>query len=118
MKNIKNINDAVSIYTSAWNEADRESILEKLSQCLAPEVSYTDNITDTIVGLDALTDFILSSYEHMGPRSFHLMAEPNNHHQTALYRWLAVRDNGFPMDGLDFAEFDSEYRITRIVGFI
>jgi len=118
MENIKNIEETIITYTNAWNEPDREAIKEKISKCWAPDGIYTDNITDAIRGYDAIADFIFSSYEHLGPRKFHVLATPETHHQNGRFNWLAVREDGYPFQGMDFFEFDSENRITRIVGFI
>ncbi|MCF0051682.1 hypothetical protein LXM25_16555 [Dyadobacter sp. LJ53] len=118
MENIRNIEEVIRTYTSAWNETERGAIREKISRCWAPEGTYTDSITDTIIGYDAITDFIISSYEHMGPRSFHLLAAPEVHHQCGRFNWLAVRQQGYPIQGMDYFEFDSENRIIHIKGFI
>lgn len=117
MENMKNIEETILTYTSAWNETEREAILEKISKCWAPAGTYTDRLTDTITGPDAITDLIISSYVQMGPRTFHVLAEPQVHHQSGRFRWLAVRPEGYPVEGMDYFEFDSEKRITRIVGF-
>jgi hypothetical protein len=61
MKNITNIKDAILTYTSAWNETERAVILEKISKCWGSEGTYTDRLTDTIIGQDAITDLIISS---------------------------------------------------------
>lgn len=95
----------------------RETILAKISQCWAPEATYTDRLTDTITGRDAITDLIISSFEQMGPRTFKVLGEPQTHHQSGRFRWLAIRPEGYPIEGMDYFEFDSEHRITRIVGF-
>jgi len=117
MENIKNIEATILTYTSAWNETEREAILEKISRRLAPGVTYTDPLTDTITGPEAVADLIISSYAQMGPRTFQVLAEPQAHHQCGRFRWLAIRTEGYPVEGMDFFEFDSENRITRIVGF-
>lgn len=117
MENNQNINEVILTYTSAWNETEPEAILEKISKCWAPAGTYTDRLTDTITGPDAITNLIISSYEQMGPRKFQVLAEPQVHHQCGRFRWLAIRPEGYPVEGMDYFEFDSENRITRIVGF-
>jgi len=117
MENIKNIEETILTYTSAWNETEREVILEKISKCWAPAGTYTDCLTDTITGQDAITDLIISSYGQMGPKTFQVLAEPHVHHQSGRFRWLAIRPEGYPVEGMDYFEFNSENRITRIVGF-
>jgi hypothetical protein len=117
MENIKNIEETILTYTSAWNETEREAVLEKISTCWAPGGSYTDRLTDTITGQDAIADLIISSYGQMGPRKFQVLAEPPVHHQSGGFRWLAMKPEGYPVEGMDYFEFDSENRITRIVGF-
>jgi hypothetical protein len=117
MENNQNIEETILTYTSAWNEIAREAILEKISKCWAPCGTYTDRITDTITGQDAIADLIISSYGQIGPRTFQVLAEPQVHHQSGRFRWLAIRPEGYPIEGMDYFEFDSENRITRIVGF-
>ena len=117
MENIKNIENTILTYTSAWNETDREAILQKISQCWALNGTYTDPLTDTISGQDEIADLILSSYAQMGPRTFNVLSEPKIHHHSGRFRWLAIRPGGYPVEGMDYFEFDQENRITRIVGF-
>ncbi|MCC8409157.1 nuclear transport factor 2 family protein [Mucilaginibacter sp. UR6-1] len=117
MENNKSIEKTILTYTSAWNETEREAVLEKISKCWAPGGAYTDHLTDTITGPEAITDLIISSYRQMGPRTFQVLAQPQVHHQSGRFRWLAVRPEGYPIEGMDYFEFDSENRITRIVGF-
>ncbi|RFZ84169.1 nuclear transport factor 2 family protein [Mucilaginibacter terrenus] len=117
MGNNQNIEETILTYTSAWNENEREVILEKISKCWAPDGTYTDRLTDTITGPDAITDLIVSSLGQMGPRTFKVLAEPQVHHQSGRFRWLAIRPEGYPVEGMDYFEFNSENRITRIVGF-
>jgi len=117
MENNEKIEDTILVYTSAWNETERGSILEKISQCWAPAGTYTDRLTDTITGREAIADLIISSYEQMGPRTFKVLAGPQTHHQSGRFRWLAIRPEGYPIEGMDYFEFDGEGRITKIVGF-
>jgi len=117
MENNKKIEETILMYTSAWNETELGSILEKVSQCWAPEATYTDPLTATITGREAITNLIISSYEQMGPRTFKVLAGPQTHHQSGRFRWLAIRPEGYPIEGMDYFEFDGESRITRIVGF-
>ncbi|WP_158826639.1 nuclear transport factor 2 family protein [Mucilaginibacter lacusdianchii] len=117
MENIKNIEETIRTYTSAWNETEREAIMKIISQCWAPDATYTDPLTDTITGQEAITELIISSYDQMGPRTFKVLAAPQTHHQSGRFRWLAVRPEGYPAEGMDYFEFDDQNRITRIVGF-
>lgn len=111
------IEATILTYTSAWNLTQREAILEKLGACWSAAGTYTDPLTDTITGPEALADLIISSYQTMGPRTFKVLAEPQAHHQCGRFRWLAIRPDGYPAEGMDFFEFDDDHRITRIVGF-
>ncbi|MFD0792128.1 isomerase [Mucilaginibacter litoreus] len=117
MENIKNIEETILTYTSAWNETEPEVIEERIGRCWAPEATYTDRLTDTITGQAAITNLIISSYKQMGSRTFKVLGEPDTHHNSGCFRWLAIRPEGYPVIGMDYFEFDSDYRITRIVGF-
>ncbi|SEA62221.1 hypothetical protein [Pedobacter hartonius] len=116
MENIKNIEETILTYTSAWNETERGAIMEKIQKCWAPEGTYTDKHTE-ITGQDSITDLIISSYGQMGPRTFEVLGEPLTHHHSGRFKWLAIRPEGYPTEGMDYFEFDEENRITRIVGF-
>lgn len=117
MENIKSIEEIILIYTNAWNETEPGAIREKIDQCWSAEGTFTDKVTDTITGRDAITDLIISSYDQMGPRTFEVLAEPVTHHRSGRFRWLVIRPEGYPAEGLDYFEFDEQNRITRIVGF-
>jgi hypothetical protein len=117
MENNKNIEETILTYTSAWNETEREAIHEKINRCWAPEGTYTDKLTDTITGQEAIVDLIVGSYTQMGLRTFKVLGKPDTHHQSGRFRWLAIRPEGYPVEGMDYFEFDEQHRITRIVGF-
>ncbi|WP_345209091.1 isomerase [Mucilaginibacter gynuensis] len=117
MENIKNMEETMLTYTSAWNETEREAIMAKIKACWAPEGTYTDKLTDTIIGQDAIIDLIISSYGQMGPRTFKVLSQPETHHRSGRFSWLAIRPEGYPVQGMDYFEFDEQNRITRIVGF-
>jgi hypothetical protein len=53
----------------------------------------------------------------VGPRKSKVLAEPHIHHHSGRFRWLAICPEGYPVEGMDYFEFDSENHITRIVGF-
>ena len=117
MENKKNIEETILTYTSAWNETEREVIKAIISRCLAKDATYTDPLTDTLSGQDAIIELITGSYEQMGPRTFQVLGEPSTHHNNGRFRWLAIRPEGYPVEGMDYFEFDRDNRITRIVGF-
>ena len=117
MQNIKTIEETILLYTSAWNETEREAIVGKINQIWPPEGTYSDPITDTITGREAITELIVSSYAQMGQRTFKVLDVPEFHHQSGRFRWLAIRPEGYPIEGMDYFEFDDKNRITRIVGF-
>lgn len=117
MENIKSIEEIILIYTSAWNETEREAIREKIDKCWSSEGTFTDKVTNTITGRDAITELIISSYDQMGPRTFKVLAEPVTHHRSGRFRWLVIRPEGYPAEGMDYFEFNEQNHITRIVGF-
>ena len=117
MENNQSIEETILTYTSAWNETEPKAIRAKINKCWAAEASYTDKITDTITGQEAITDLIIRSYELMGPRTFKVLGQPETHHKNGRFRWLAIRPEGYPVEGMDYFEFDEQNRIIRIVGF-
>ena len=117
MENIKSTEEIILIYTSAWNETEPKAIREKIDQCWSAEGTFTDKVTDTITGRDAITELIIGSYSQMGPRTFTVLAEPATHHRSGRFHWLVTRPKGYPAEGMDYFEFDEQNLITRIVGF-
>ena len=117
MENMKTIEETILTYTSAWNETEPEKIKALISRCLAVDGTYTDRLTDTITGQQGITDLIIRSYEQMGPRTFQVLSAPETHHNAGRFRWLAILPEGYPVEGMDYFEFNSDNRITRIVGF-
>ncbi|WP_342644479.1 isomerase [Mucilaginibacter sp. CSA2-8R] len=117
MENTQSIEETILTYTSAWNETERKNIAGKIRQCWSPDASYTDKLTDTITGQEAIIDLIVNSYLQMGPRTFRVLGKPDVHHQSGRFHWLAIRPDCYPIEGIDYFEFDNQNRITRIVGF-
>ena len=117
MENMKSIEENVLIYVSAWNETEREEIRKKIDECWSAEGTFTDKVTDTITGRDAIIDLIVSSYKQTGPKNFNLLAQPVTHHRSGHYRWMNLPAEGYPAEGMDYFEFDEQNLITRIVGF-
>jgi hypothetical protein len=117
MQNSKNIEETILMYTSAWNETKREAIVEKINEIWATGGTYCDPVTNTITGREAITELIISSYAQLGPRTFKVLDVPEHHHQRGRFRWLAIRPEGYPIEGMDYFEFDDKNCITRIVGF-
>ena len=117
MENLKSIEEIVLLYTSAWNETEQEAIRKKIDQCWSAEGTYTDKLTNTVTGRDGITNLIISSYDQMGPRTFKVLGMPDTHHHSGRFRWLAIRPEGYPAEGMDYFEFNEQNQITRIVGF-
>jgi hypothetical protein len=113
----QNIQEIILTYTSAWNETGPEIIREKINRSWSINGTYIDKLTDTVIGRDFLPDLIVASHTQMGPRTFHVVAEPVTHHRSGHFRWLVTRSEGYPAEGLDYFEFDENNLITRIVGF-
>jgi hypothetical protein len=117
MDNIKSIEQIILTYTSAWNETDLEAIRKKIDQCWSVEGTYTDKMTDTLIGRDAITELIIRSYEQMGSRNINLLAEPEIHHYSGRFFWVLIPPEGYPVKGMDYFEFNEQNLITRIIGF-
>jgi uncharacterized lipoprotein NlpE involved in copper resistance len=117
MENIRSIAENIFVYTSAWNECEREAIREKINQCWSAEGTFTDKVTDTIKGRDAITDLIIKSYDQTGQKNFKVIAEPVTHHRSGHFHWMNLPTEGYPTKGMDYFEFDEQNRITRIVEF-
>ena len=117
MENMKSIEENVLLYTSAWNETEREVISKKIDQCWSAQGTFTDKVTETITGREAIIDLIIKSYNETGPKNFSVMEEPVTHHRSGNYRWINIPAEGYPAQGMDYFEFDEQNQITRIIGF-
>lgn len=111
------IEESIEQYVAAWNEKGTENIKAALEKCWTDDSTYADPNNAPTKGLDSLAMLIGRSHEQMPGRRFSPLSKPEFHHGSGCFKWRLTKKDGEARDGLDYFEYDSENRITRIVGF-
>jgi hypothetical protein len=107
--------EAVAAYRRAWLKPDEATIGVELERCWTGHSTHVSPLTDTIVGIDALTRFILDVPAIFPGARISATSPTDFHHDMARFAWqlestarirMLGQDFGFPVDGLDYLEFD------------
>ena len=88
-----------------------------LEKCWTSDSTYADPNNLPTRGFDGLAALIQSSWDNMPERKFTQLSKVDFHHNSGRFKWLLTMKDGSTKEGLDYFEYDSENRITRIVGF-
>jgi hypothetical protein len=111
------VEETITQYIQAWNEKGVEKIKAALGKCWVDDGTYTDPNNPPTKGFNGLAAVIQSSWDKMPERKFSQISKADFHHNSGRFKWLVTRKDGSKTEGLDYFEYDSENRITRIVGF-
>ena len=111
------IKESVTQYVTAWNISGAEKIKTALGKCWTADSTYADPNNAPVKGQDGLTKLIEFAQKQTPGGQFSQMSEPEFHHGSGCFKWRLTKKDGSARDGLDYFEYDSENRITRIVGF-
>ena len=115
---MKNMKETVQRYTSAWNEKTAAEVKGVFTQILADEITYQDRQTPLVTGIDAFVELVMSSHEQVPGRTFALLTEPEYFDHHCYYSWsISIPDKG-EFAGRDYAEYNNENKITKIIGFV
>jgi hypothetical protein len=118
--------EAVKQYAHAWSLTTEADIRSALAECWAEDASYTDPMTDPVVGVDGLARHILGFTRQFPGATMAPTSGLDAHHLVGRFSWLMssptpiVADGvalGTALPGQDFVEFTEDGRIRRIVGF-
>jgi hypothetical protein len=115
---MKNIQENIKRYVNAWNETTPEAIKTAFEQCCAPDLTYTDKVTQKLTGIDELTALAMISHERFPGRTFFVMTEPEYFEGQAYYTWGIHLPGVGDRAGHDFMEYNEDEAITRVVGFL
>lgn len=115
--NAQTVEESIAQYIVAWNEKGVKNIKATLEKCWTTDGTYTDPSNPPIKGLDGLAAVIQGSQEKMPERKIGLTSKVDFHDNSGRYKWLLTKKNGDKSEGLDYFEYNSENRITRIVSF-
>lgn len=115
---MKNMKETVERYTLAWNEKTVEEVKIAFAQILADEITYQDKNTPLVKGIEKFVDLVMTSHEKVPGRTFSLLGEPEYFEHHCYYSWIIkIPDHG-EFTGRDYAEYNDENKITRIIGFV
>ena len=98
-------------------QKDSKTIKAALEKCWTADGTYTDPSNPPIKGLDKIAAVIQGSQDKMPERWISLTSKVDFHDNSNRYKWLLTKKNGDKSEGMDYFEYDSENRITRIVSF-
>lgn len=115
---MKNVKETVERYTSAWNEKTAEDVKKAFVQVLADDITYQDKNTPLLTGIDAFVDLVMSSHEKVPGRTFSLLSEPEYFDQHCYYSWGINIPGMGEFAGRDYAEYNDENKLTKIIGFV
>lgn len=115
--NTQTVEESVRQYIQAWNEKGLKNIKAALEKCWTADSTYADPNNLPTKGPDGLAAVIQGSQDKMPERKFSQMSKADFHHNSGRFKWLLTQKNGETTEGLDYFEYNSENRITRIIGF-
>ncbi|MFD8492696.1 hypothetical protein [Amycolatopsis sp. NPDC059657] len=117
---------AIADYAAAWSGTDAETITAAFARCWTDESTYTDTVTDTIVGVEGMVQLILGTAHQYPGFTLRPTSDLDTHHNVGRFSWVMTTptpmvvdgvDYGRELPGIDFVEFTSDNKIARIVGF-
>jgi len=115
--NTQTVEESIRQYIQAWNEKGLKNIKATLEKCWTDNGTYTDPNNPPMKGLDGLAAVIQGSQDKMPERKISQTSKVDFRHNSGRYQWLLTKKNGDTSEGLDYFEYNSENRITRIVSF-
>ena len=108
---------AIAAYCAAWNETDAGKRDALLREVWRDDATYTDP-TVHLTGRAALVAHIDAVFARYPGSTIVQTSALDLHHDVARFAWKKVLADGTALpDGIDFAQFDREGRLTRIIGF-
>lgn len=115
--NAQTIEESIRQYNQAWNEKGLQNMKAALKKCWTADSTYADPNNAPTEGFDGLAGLIQKSWDSTPDRKFTQISKADVHHNSGRFKWLLTKKDGTMTEGLDYFEYDSENRITRIVGF-
>lgn len=115
--NEQKIKYAVSAYLDAWNTGGLEKIYPKLQTFWTSESSYVDAKYPKVTGFDEFAIFIQAIHSELPEVMFIQSSKIDFHNNSGRFSWTMKNGSEIILNGMDYFEYDDEYKITRIVGF-
>lgn len=111
------IGEVIQNYAAAWLEQDDQKRRSLLDQVWADDGTYTDPQSH-VIGRAALSKLIGDFQQQYPGQRIVLTSGVDRHHSVARFGWQWLDVDGIlSTEGTDFAEFASDGRLRRIVGF-
>ena len=110
---------SLELYFQAWAESDEAARRSLLEKGWAEDGTYTDP-TAHVEGREALVQHIEAFKSNEELKGFRIEQSTgiDLHHRSFRFGWEMKDPSGNVVTpGIDYGEFDSEGRITKIVGF-
>jgi hypothetical protein len=116
----------LTAYEQAWTHEDEDQVRTALSSCLSDVSTYQSPLTDTVRGVEGLTNLILDLPVMFPGATLRRASTPAFHNDVACFAWelrstarirTLGRDYGTTLGGIDVLEFDDEHRISRVTAF-
>ena len=109
--------EIIDLYCQAWDEPDAARRDALLRQSLHESATYTDP-TVNVAGIAALSQHIEKVLARYPGSKIERLGALDRHHDVGRFAWRKVLADGTPLpEGIDFVDFGSDGRLTRIVGF-
>lgn len=116
----------LSSYGQAWGLQEELDIRAALARCLSASTTYQNPLTDTVRGIEGLTNLILDFPVMFPGASLRPTSPPEIHHDVACFPWqlsstarirIQGHDYGKTLEGIDVVEFGGDDRILRVTAF-
>jgi SnoaL-like domain len=111
------LDELITLYTSAWSEPDRVLRQQLLARVWAEDGTYTDP-TAHVTGRKELVDHIGGFFKQFPGAHFVVTSGIDAHHQGLRFTWrMVLADGTVHVEGIDFGELSPDGKLHRIVGF-
>ncbi|MEO1112801.1 MAG: nuclear transport factor 2 family protein [Pseudomonadota bacterium] len=111
------LQQVLSIYAEAWNEADSEKRLSLLERCWSDDGQYMDP-AGTASGRAQLSGYIGEFHARMPGARIELISGASAHNSRIYFKWQLISGDGVvKIDGVDFGSVSRDGRLQEIVGF-
>lgn len=111
------LQQVLSNYIAAWNEADPEKRLRLLDLCWSDGGLYMDP-AGTARGSAQLSDYIGEFHARMPDARIELVSGASAHNSRIYFKWRLITGDGVvKIDGVDFGSVSKDGRLREIVGF-
>lgn len=111
------IQQVLSSYAAAWNEADPVKRLTLLEHCWSDDGQYMDP-AGTAYGREQLSGYIGEFHQRMPGARIELISGASEHNSRIYFKWQLISGDGIvKIDGVDFGSISTDGRLQEIVGF-